>query len=112
MKRYQKALWHHDHLDEPVVLNSEVDSGFEMRKVEVYRDVRHDYTDGSRSTGTTALGEKLMPSVERSTRSRSSRQKRSARRSSSRRGGAQRVVAQANHCLGDRMTPWPGTVPL
>ena len=37
--------------------------GLEVRKVEVYRDGRHEYADRSRSTGTTMLGEKLMPEV-------------------------------------------------
>jgi Domain of unknown function (DUF6881) len=64
MPRYQRVLWHHDHPDEPVELYSEIDSGFEVRKVEVYRDGRHDYADRSRSTGTTVLGEKVMPGVE------------------------------------------------
>ena len=64
MARYQKVLWHHDHPDEPVMLYSEIDSGFEVRKVEVYRDGRHDHADGSHSTGTTMLGEQLMPDVD------------------------------------------------
>jgi hypothetical protein len=64
MPRYQKVRWYHDFPDEPVVLYSEIESGFEVRKVEVYRDGRHDYADRSRSTGTTVLGEKLMPEVE------------------------------------------------
>jgi hypothetical protein len=64
MPRYQKVLWHHEFPDEPVALHSEIDAGFEVRKVEVYRDGRHDYADGSRSTGTTVLGEKMMPGVD------------------------------------------------
>jgi hypothetical protein len=64
MPRYQKVLWHHDFPGEPVVLYSEIESGFEVRKVEVYRDGRHDCADRSRSTGTTMLGERLMPDVE------------------------------------------------
>jgi hypothetical protein len=64
MSRYQEVRWHHDLPEEPVVLYSEIDSGFEVRKVEVYRDGRHDYADRSHSTGTTMLGEKLMPDVE------------------------------------------------
>lgn len=64
MPRYQKVLWHHDHLDEPVVVYSVIDAGFEVRKVEVYRDGRHDYADRSRSTGTTMLGETVMPTVD------------------------------------------------
>jgi uncharacterized protein DUF6881 len=63
MPRYQQVRWHHDLADEPVLLYSEIDAGFEVRKVEVYRDGRLDYADGSRSTGTTMLGEKLMPGV-------------------------------------------------
>jgi hypothetical protein len=35
MPRYQKVLWHYDLPDEPVALYSEIDSGFEVRKVEV-----------------------------------------------------------------------------
>jgi hypothetical protein len=64
MPRYQKVLWHHDRADEPVALYSEIASGFEVRKVEVYRDGRHDYADSSHSTGTTMLGEMLMPGVD------------------------------------------------
>lgn len=64
MPRYQKVLWHHDHPDEPVVLYSEIDAGFEVRKVEVCRDGRHDYADRSRSTGTAVLGEKVVPAVD------------------------------------------------
>jgi hypothetical protein len=61
--RYQKVLWHHELADEPVVLYSEIDAGFEVRKVEVYRDGRLDYADGSASTGTTGLGQVLTPAV-------------------------------------------------
>jgi hypothetical protein len=64
MPRYQRVFWHHDLPDEPVVLYSEIDAGLEVRKVEVYRDGRHDYAGGSRSTGTTVLGEKMMPGVD------------------------------------------------
>lgn len=64
MTRYQKVVWHHDHPGEPVDLYSEIDSGFEVRKVEVYRDGRLDYADRSRSTGTTTLAEKVMPGVQ------------------------------------------------
>jgi len=63
-RRYQKVLWHHDFPNEPVTLYSEIGSGYEVRKVEIYRDGRHDYADQSRSTGTTALGEILTPRVE------------------------------------------------
>jgi Domain of unknown function (DUF6881) len=63
MPRYQKVLWRHDLPDEPVALYSEIESGYEVRKVEVYRDGRYDYADRVRATGTTMLGEKLMPDV-------------------------------------------------
>lgn len=62
--RYQKVLWHHNLPDEPVVLYSQIDSGLEVRKVEVYRDDRHDYADKSHSTGTTMLGGKRMPDLD------------------------------------------------
>ena len=64
MPCYQRVSWHHHNPDEPVELYSEIDSGLEIRKVEVYRDGRHDYADRSRSTGTTILGEKAMPGVD------------------------------------------------
>jgi hypothetical protein len=51
--RYQKVLWHHDLPDEPVVLYAEISSGREVRKVEVFRDGRHDYAGTSGSTWTT-----------------------------------------------------------
>jgi Domain of unknown function (DUF6881) len=64
MARYQKVLWRHGHPDEPVALYGEIDSGFEVRKVEVYRDGRHDYADQSRSTGMAVLGERVMPGAD------------------------------------------------
>lgn len=64
MPRYQKVLWHHNYPDEPVMLYSEIDSGFEIRKIEVYRDGRRDYADRSHSTGTTMLGEKMIPGMD------------------------------------------------
>jgi hypothetical protein len=59
--RYQKVLWHHDLPDEPVVLYAEISSGREVRKVEVFRDGRHDYAGPSGSTGTTMLSEIPTP---------------------------------------------------
>jgi hypothetical protein len=55
--RYHKVLWHHDLPDEPVVLYAEIGSGCEVRKVEIFRDGRHDYGDTSGSTGITMLSE-------------------------------------------------------
>ena len=46
MRRYLKVTWHHDFPDEPSVLYSEIDAGYEIRKVDVYRDGTHDFADG------------------------------------------------------------------
>lgn len=73
MPRYQKVLWHHDFPGEPVEFYSEIDDGHEIRKVEAYRDGRHNYAYSSRSTGTAKLGEDIVPASRRSSRTRSSR---------------------------------------
>jgi len=65
MVRYQKAVWRHEFPDEPVLLYSEVaDFGIETRKIEVFRDGRSQYADGTSSTGDTRLSETPIPSVE------------------------------------------------
>lgn len=65
MARYQQVAWRHQLHDEPVVLYSEIsDDGIETRKVEEYRDGRLDYAGEGRSTGTTFLSEKRMPTLE------------------------------------------------
>jgi hypothetical protein len=65
MARYQKVHWAHEPPDEPVLLYSEItDEGVETRKVEQYRNGHLDYADSARSTGTTFLSEKTMPSLE------------------------------------------------
>lgn len=38
MLAYLKVIWHHDFSDEPVVMLSEVRDGWEVRKVEKFRD--------------------------------------------------------------------------
>ncbi|BDU02333.1 hypothetical protein IFM12276_53610 [Nocardia sputorum] len=59
---YLKAQWHHDFDDEPVELFSEIgDDGFEVRKVEVFRDGHRDWADSDRGTGTTELGQIPVP---------------------------------------------------
>ena len=63
-RRYRKVLWEHDLPDEPVTLYSEISSGLEVRKVEIFRDGRNDYATRSWSTGTSMLGEILMPDVD------------------------------------------------
>lgn len=63
--RYLAVAWHHELDDTPVVIYSEVgDDGYETRRVEVYRDGRHDYADAGRSTGETELGEVPVPPIE------------------------------------------------
>jgi hypothetical protein len=64
MRKYLRVAWHHDIHEEPVTLLSEIVNGQEVRKIEIYRDGRLDYADGSRATGTTRLAEGLMPSIE------------------------------------------------
>jgi hypothetical protein len=64
MIRYQKVIWHHDLPDEPIELYSEIERGLEVRKIEVYRDGRCDHADGSRSRGTTVLGQEVVPTVD------------------------------------------------
>jgi hypothetical protein len=64
MRRYMKVEWHHEFEDEPVLLLSEIDGGYETRKVEIYRDGRTDYADSKVATGSTVLAEGLMPTVE------------------------------------------------
>ncbi|WP_225828753.1 DUF6881 domain-containing protein [Streptomyces naphthomycinicus] len=63
--RYLKVLWSHDLSEEPVELYSELDdAGYEIRKVEIYRDGRRDFADGESSSGATMLGEGPLPSLE------------------------------------------------
>ncbi|MEV8389977.1 MULTISPECIES: DUF6881 domain-containing protein [unclassified Streptomyces] len=63
--RYLKVLWCHELPDEPVELYSELnDAGYEIRKVEIYRDGRRDFADGESFSGTTMLGEGALPSLE------------------------------------------------
>lgn len=55
---YLKVEWLHDFSEEPVEIYSEVgDDGYEVRKVEVFRDGRLEYADQRHEVGATALGE-------------------------------------------------------
>jgi hypothetical protein len=64
MVRYQKVLWKHDFDDEPVMLYSEItEEGIETRKVDEFRDGRFAFADRKRSTGSTFLSEKKMPTI-------------------------------------------------
>ena len=64
MTRYLKVRWNHDLADEPIWLYHEVSEGLETRKVEVYADGRMDFADAEASTGSTRLGDSLMPTIE------------------------------------------------
>ncbi|WP_280443423.1 DUF6881 domain-containing protein [Nocardia brasiliensis] len=58
-----KVLWSHDFDTEPVELVSEIgEDGYEVRKVDVYRDGRLDWADADSATGSTFLStEEAMP---------------------------------------------------
>jgi len=63
--RHLRVLWHHDHDDEPVEIYSELDDeGYEVRKVEVFRNGRHDHADAGTSTGRTGSAEVPIPGIE------------------------------------------------
>jgi hypothetical protein len=63
--RYLRVVWHHDFDDEPVELYSKLDDeGYEVRKVEIYRNGLRNYADSVKSTGQTELGEIPVPSIE------------------------------------------------
>lgn len=63
--RHLKVIWRHNFPDEPVDLYSEIDdAGFEIRKVEIYRDGHLDFADCETSSGSTSLGEGPLPSLE------------------------------------------------
>lgn len=56
--RYQRAEWHHDNPDEPVVLYNEIDpDGWETRKVDEYSDGRLHFADAVLEMGTTWLAD-------------------------------------------------------
>ncbi len=60
--RYIDVGWLHDDDTEPVRLLSEIDAdGYEVRKIEIYRDGRAEYADAERSTGNAILGEREVP---------------------------------------------------
>jgi len=62
--RYMKVLWEHDLQDEPIALYSECDdAGWEVRKVEIFRDGRPGHASRLEARGGTHLGEAPLPSV-------------------------------------------------
>ncbi len=63
--RYICVKWKHERDDEPVLLYSELGpDSFEERKVEVFRDGRMGFAGNSKEVGSTALGEKPVPSLD------------------------------------------------
>jgi hypothetical protein len=60
--RYIDVAWHHDHPKEPVRLVSEIDAdGFEIRKLEFFRDGRVQFACNAGGSGDTRLGEAPVP---------------------------------------------------
>jgi len=63
--RYLRVQWIHSHPDDPVMLYSELDdTGWEMRKVEMFQDGRIGFASLSEATPGTELGEKPVPALE------------------------------------------------
>jgi hypothetical protein len=55
---YLRVLWHHDQSGDPVEYFSEVgDDGWEIRRVQCYRDGRMEWADGTRETDSVGLSE-------------------------------------------------------
>ena len=60
--RYVKVAWHHDHPDEPLAMFSECDdAGWELRKVEVFRDGRLGWASRDGANGDTWLSVEPLP---------------------------------------------------
>lgn len=63
--RYVKVVWEHDFPDDPVLYLSELgEDGYEVRKIQLYRDGRSEWADGRHETATVGLSEIPFPSVE------------------------------------------------
>lgn len=63
--RYQRVAWHHEFVDEPTILYSEIDDvGNEVRKVDEYQDGALGFADKTHETDTTRLSKTVMPSLE------------------------------------------------
>jgi hypothetical protein len=63
--RYLKVEWKHDEPGEPTLLYSEVDDdGWEVRKVELFRDGKMGHASRQADTELTMLGEVAVPSLE------------------------------------------------
>ncbi|SFT75494.1 hypothetical protein SAMN04487904_107165 [Actinopolyspora lacussalsi subsp. righensis] len=63
--RYVKVAWEHDFVDEPVLYLSELGGdGYEIRKVQFYRDGRSEWADESHETANSGLAEIPFPPLE------------------------------------------------
>jgi len=61
--RYVYVRWIHDLEDEPVGIYSELDDGWEVRKIEVYSDGRMQHAGPDGATGDTVLSEMPIPDL-------------------------------------------------
>jgi len=62
--RYVKTIWNHELDDEPVHYFSELDEdGYEVRKVQLFRDGRSEWADTDHETASVGLSEIPFPSV-------------------------------------------------
>ncbi len=65
MMKYEVLIWKHDFEDEPVVIYSELDGKrFEVRKVEVFKDGKFNWSTGDSGTGNCRLGVYSIPPLE------------------------------------------------
>jgi hypothetical protein len=64
MIEYLRVTWHHDDVDYPVLLLSEVRDRFEVRKIDKFRDGRVQFAGPDGATGDTMLSWVEVPSPE------------------------------------------------
>jgi hypothetical protein len=63
--QYLHVVWHHDFPSEPIAYYSEVgDDGWEVRRVQEYRDGRIEWADESHETDTVGLSEAAIDIAE------------------------------------------------
>lgn len=63
--RHQRIVWKHGYADEPIVLYAEIDSnGFEVRKVDEYKDGRLVRADRSAGAGSTFVSDYFIPGID------------------------------------------------
>lgn len=65
LNHYIDVIWHHESLDDPIRLVSELDPNrFELRKLEFFRDGTVGVADCDRETSQTRLGIVAIPSLD------------------------------------------------